>query len=215
MPAEEDRTGVRHPVFARLYPRISHLVDEAGISERRGRLLAGLTGSVVEVGAGHGPNFGLYPPEVSRVVAVEPEATLRERAREAAAGAALAVEVLPGLAERLPVADRGADAVIFCWVLCSVRDVGAALAEARRVLRPHGELRFLEHVRAPTTGMARFQDVLDATVWPRLLGGCHTGRDTEAAIRRAGFTVSRLERFVFPRVRTPMSFHIIGVAAPQ
>ncbi|MEO3861001.1 class I SAM-dependent methyltransferase [Acrocarpospora sp. B8E8] len=208
------KTDVRRPIFARMYPRMAAAMDEGGMTERRRALLVGLTGEVVEVGAGHGVNFAHYPAEVARVVAVEPEPRLREQARAAAATAAGDVEVVPGLAERLPLADRSVDAVVFCMVLCSLLDVGAALAEARRVLKPGGQMRFLEHVRADTPGLARVQDVLDATIWPRLVGGCRTGRDTVAAIEGAGFTVGNIEHFLFPQARTPFSFHALGTATP-
>jgi ubiquinone/menaquinone biosynthesis C-methylase UbiE len=97
-------------------------------------------------------------------------------------------------------------------VLCTVLDQDAALGEIRRVLRPGGQLCFLEHVRADSAGLARTQRVLDATVWPHLFAGCHLGRDTAAAIERAGFTIARLDRFLFPGTRTPVSFHIAGQA---
>jgi ubiquinone/menaquinone biosynthesis C-methylase UbiE len=143
----------RRPVFGRVYPVMARAMDEGGMADRRQSLLAGLTGDVVEVGAGHGVNFAHYPVEVARVVAVEPEPRLRAQAQSAATTAAVPVEVVPGLAERLPVADHSADTVVFCMVLCSLPDVGAvgaALAEAQRVLKPGGQLRFLEHVRADT-----------------------------------------------------------------
>ncbi|MEQ4724272.1 methyltransferase domain-containing protein [Nonomuraea sp. B19D2] len=206
------RTNLRRPVFGRMYPKMARALDEGGMAERRRDLMAGLTGEVIEVGAGHGVNFAHYPAEVTRVMAVEPEPRLREQAQAAAAGAAVAVEVLPGLAERLPAADRSVDAVVFCLVLCSLPDVPAALAEARRVLKPGGQVRFLEHGRADTRGLARVQAVLDATIWPRLAGGCHTGRDTLAEIERAGFTVEDVERFLLPQARTPFSFHVLGAA---
>jgi ubiquinone/menaquinone biosynthesis C-methylase UbiE len=195
-----------------MYPKVAAAMDEGGMTERRRSLLAGLTGEVVEVGAGHGVNFVHYPAEVTRLVAVEPEPRLRAQAQAAVAEAAVAVEVVPGMAEHLPVADHSVDAVVFCMVLCSLPEVGVALAEARRVLKPGGQLRFLEHVRADTPGLARLQDVLDATVWPLMAGGCHLGRDAEAAIRRAGFHIDRLDRFLFPPARTPVSFHILGTA---
>lgn len=182
------------------------------MDQRRQMLLTGLTGEVVEVGAGDGLNFPHYPPAVIHVLAVEPEPHLRRLAGEAARQAPVPVEVVDGLAERLPFADASADAVVASLVLCSVADQAAALQEIRRVLKPGGQLRFLEHVRADTPGLVRVQRVLDATVWPRVAGGCHTGRDTAAAIEDAGFSIESLERYLFPEARTPVSFHILGTA---
>ncbi|SFQ66544.1 Ubiquinone/menaquinone biosynthesis C-methylase UbiE [Amycolatopsis arida] len=204
--------SMRHPVFARLYPMMGRAMERGGMAERRQALLAGVTGEVVEVGAGDGLNFAHYPSTVTRVLAVEPEPRLRQLAHAAAGRAAIPVEVVDGLAEQLPVEDSTVDAAVVTLVLCSVREQEAALREIRRVLKPDGQLRFLEHVRADTPGLARVQRVLDATVWPRLAGGCHTGRDTVAAIERSGFAIERLDRFLFPGARTPSSFHILGTA---
>jgi hypothetical protein len=81
-------------------------------------------------------------------------------------------------------------------------------------MRPGGQLRFLEHVRAATPALERVQRLLDATVWPIVSGGCHAGRDTVGAVAKAGFTIDRLERFRFPDgiIVTPTSPHILGVA---
>lgn len=204
--------AVHHPVFARLYPVVGKAMERAGMDQRRRELLSVLSGEVVEVGAGDGLNFPHYPPAVTHVLAVEPEPHLRSLAREAASHAPVPVEVVDGLAERLPCTDGSADAVVVSLVLCSVADQTAALREIRRVLKPGGRLRFLEHVRADTPGLVRVQRVLDATLWPRVAGGCHTGRDTAAAIERAGFTIQSLDRYLFPEARTPVSFHILGTA---
>ena len=204
--------AVHHPVFARLYPVVGKAMERGGMDQRRQELLSVLAGEVVEVGAGDGLNFPHYPPAVTHVLAVEPEPHLRGLAREAASHAPVPVEVVDGLAERLPCTDGSADAVVVSLVLCSVADQTAALREIRRVLKPGGRLRFLEHVRADTPGLVRVQRVLDATLWPRVAGGCHTGRDTAAAIERAGFTIQSLDRYLFPEARTPVSFHILGTA---
>ena len=207
------RAAVHNPVFARLYDRVSARAEKTGQREHRRELLAGLSGRVVEVGAGNGLNFPHYPPEVDEVVAVEPEAYLRGRAREAAAGSAVSVRVVDGLAEQLPLEDGSADAGVFSLVLCSVPSQAAALAELGRVLRPGGELRFYEHVRGEGAAFAHLQRAADL-VWPHVAGGCHTHRDTPRAIQSAGFAVETCRRFPFRpcSVLAPIAPHVLGRA---
>jgi ubiquinone/menaquinone biosynthesis C-methylase UbiE len=189
-------------------------MDAGGVADHRRRLLAGLAGEVIEVGAGNGLNFAYYPPQVTGVLAVEPEPYLREMAQQNAARAPVHVDVVSGVAEHVPASDASADAVVLSLMLCSVPNQAVALGEVYRVLRPGGQLRFFEHVVAETPALARVQQALDATIWPTLGGGCHPSRDTEAAIAGAGFTIEQLERFRFPDVRLslPTSPHILGVA---
>ncbi|KAF4408485.1 MULTISPECIES: class I SAM-dependent methyltransferase [Streptomyces] len=206
---------LRHPLFARFYARIAGpALEKAGVTEYRTRLLAGLSGRVIEIGAGNGLNFPHYPPEVERLTAVEPEPHLRALATEAARTAPVIIEVTDARGERLPAPDASFDAAVVCMALCSVPDQAAVLAELHRVLRPGGQLRCFEHVRADSPVMRRVQRVVDATVWPLLCGGCHTGRDTEAAVTAAGFTVTHLEKFAFPaaRVPSPAATHILCTA---
>jgi ubiquinone/menaquinone biosynthesis C-methylase UbiE len=189
-------------------------METGGMAEHRRRALAGLTGTVIEIGAGNGLNFPHYPAGVTSVLAVEPNPYLRQAAGQQARQARVPVEVRDGAAERLPAADAAFDAAVVSLVLCSVADQRAALAEIHRVVRPSGQLRFLEHVRAGTPGLRRVQRLVDATFWPPLVGGCHTGRDTVAMIASSGFTVERLDEFRFPETRwsTPATPHVSGVA---
>lgn len=203
----------RHPVFARVYPRISHAAERRGGAEHRKTLLEGLEGRVIEIGAGHGLNFPYYPQGVAEVLAVEPEPHLCALAQRASASALVSVEVRRGIAEALPAEDGEFDAAVVSLVLCSVADQSAALAEIVRVLRPAGELRFYEHVISNRPATARLQRALDATIYPPLAGGCHCARDTGAAIRQAGFEIEREDRIAFkPSPIVPAIPHLLGAA---
>jgi ubiquinone/menaquinone biosynthesis C-methylase UbiE len=206
-------TSVRHPLFARAYLWLSVLEEKGGRAEHRERTLAGLSGRVIELGAGNGLNFAHYPAAVSEVVAVEPEPVLREAARRAASEAPVHVSVVDGVADALPVDDSSMDAAVASLVLCSVPDQGRALGEVRRVLRPGGELRFYEHVLSRARGVARFQRFSDATYWPHIAGGCHMARDTARAIEAAGFTIQSQKRWAYrPSAWLPPEPMILGVA---
>ncbi|MEV5677873.1 class I SAM-dependent methyltransferase [Streptomyces sp. NPDC052179] len=207
--------AVHHPVFARFYARMSVSADQrGGIAAYRRELLAGVSGRVIEIGAGNGLNFAHYPGAVSEVVAIEPERTLRQLAVRAALRSEVPVDVVPGAAEALPVKGEAFDVAVASLVLCTVRDLPRALAELKRVLRPGGELRFFEHGLAPGRTLAVAQRAADRTVWPLLFGGCHTARDTLAAIDAAGFEMGTYRRLRIPEqgVQLPTSPCVLGVA---
>jgi ubiquinone/menaquinone biosynthesis C-methylase UbiE len=201
---------VRHPVFARCYARVGHLMD-AEIGDHRRRLLASLSGRVLEVGAGNGLNFPHYPATVTEVLAVEPEPYLRRLALAAAPQAPVPIRVVDGTAEALPAHDAAFDAVVASLVLCTVTDLERALVETRRVLRPGGRLRFYEHVRGDDPHLARWQDRLQRP-WGWLVGGCHPNRDTVAAITAAGLRVIQLDRFDLQAMPPLARPHVLGVA---
>ncbi|KAA8969220.1 class I SAM-dependent methyltransferase [Mycobacterium sp.] len=184
-------TTVDHPFFARIWPTIAAHETEQ-IRALRRENLAGLSGRVLEVGAGIGTNFGYYPGSVEQVVAVEPEPRLAERACAAAVDAPVPVQVTGTTVEEF-VADEPFDAVVCSLVLCSVSDPGAVLRQLSAELRPGGELRYLEHV-ASGGFRGRLQLLADATVWPRLFGNCHTHRDTERLMIDAGFQLDGARR---------------------
>ncbi|UXA16875.1 class I SAM-dependent methyltransferase [Mycobacterium sp. SMC-4] len=202
---------VDNPLFARVWTAMSAREPES-LRRLRRQNLAGLTGRVLEVGAGTGTNFEFYPDTVTEVVAVEPECRLAAHAKQAAAQAKVPITVTTDTVEQFSDAG-GFDAVVCSLVLCSVDDPEQVVGSLRSMLRPGGQLRYLEHV-AGTGARARLQKVADATVWPKLLGNCHTHRHTEQTIRRAGFTVSDAHReWTFPKwVPLPVAEFAIGVA---
>jgi ubiquinone/menaquinone biosynthesis C-methylase UbiE len=202
-----------HPVFARIYTKVADISERRGGAEHRRKLLAGLSGRVIEIGAGTGPNFSHYPTTVDEVVAVEPERYLRERAQQAAGRSPVPVSVVDGVGDRLPGEAGAFDAGVAALVLCTVPDQQSALAELYRVIRPGGELRFYEHVVSHSNMEARLQRIADATIWPRVAGGCHLSRDTTAGIEQAGFVIETCERFPFtPAPFLPPDPHILGTA---
>ena len=186
--------GPRQSRFAGYLERREQRRPDPVARELRRRLLAGLRGRVLEVGSGDGRSFEHYPDTVTQLLAVEPDPTARAAATERARTAPFTIETVDGVADALPAADRSFDAAVVMGVLCSVPDPAAALMEVRRVLVPGGELRFWEHVRSRNVLFRGAQRAVDALFWTSALGGCRTTRDTEAAIRAAGFEPVELVR---------------------
>ncbi|CAJ1498117.1 class I SAM-dependent methyltransferase [[Mycobacterium] burgundiense] len=180
-----------HPLFARLWTVMSaHETED--LTRMRQANLAGLTGRVLEVGAGTGTNFAHYPDTVTQVVAVEPEVHLVDHAKAAAAAAPVPVTVHGQAVETLADPEPF-DAVVCSLVLCTVAEPDGVLAQLFSQLRPGGELRYLEHI-ASEGWRGRLQRFADATVWPRISGNCHSHRHTEQSIRAAGFTIETARR---------------------
>jgi ubiquinone/menaquinone biosynthesis C-methylase UbiE len=174
-------------VIGWIYDLLSRGAEEGEMGERREALLSGVEGEVLEIGAGTGWNLPHYRA-ATRVVAVEPDASMAKRLPEKLAQASVPVEVVTAQAESLPFPDASFDAVVSTFVLCSVDDPSRVLAELRRVLRPDGRLVLLEHVRGEGR-TARWQDRMTG-LHRRLAGNCHLNRDTRAAIGEAGFDVA-------------------------
>lgn len=181
-----------HPWFAALYNPLTWPAERGLLGPIRRRLAGSASGRVLEVGVGTGANLPYYGPAAGLVVAVEPDPFMLRRAARRARALRAAARLCQAEAEALPFADGTFDTVVVSLVLCSVGDQAAALAEARRVLRPGGTLRFLEHVRHEGW-LGRLQDLV-TPIWRRAGAGCHPNRRTEQAIRGAGFRIETIER---------------------
>jgi SAM-dependent methyltransferase len=199
---------IDNPFFARVWPvAAAHEAESVRILRREN--VAGLSGRVLEVGAGIGTNFAFYPESVHQVIAIEPEPRLAARARDAAATAPVPVDVIGATAEEFGSGEQF-DAVVCSFVLCSVHDPAGVLQHLHSQLLPGGELRYLEHV-ASAGARGRWQRFFDATVWPRFLGNCHTHRDTERAVVDAGFEVQTSRREWTLPVWSPMPVSELAV----
>jgi len=179
----------------------------------RERIAGVAEGCVLEVGIGSGLNLPFYGRKVKRLVGLEPSPRLLSRARQKAHGFPLAVEFLQGSAEAIRLEDKSIDTVVMTWTLCTIPDAPLALNEIRRVLKPEGELLFVEHGRAPDGGVRRWQDRL-TPLWKNIGGGCHLNRPIAKLIEGAGFAIERLETGYIPGPK-PMTFMYAGNAKPR
>ncbi|MDR3512490.1 MAG: class I SAM-dependent methyltransferase [Caulobacteraceae bacterium] len=184
------------------------------IMRQRAKVVPLAEGRVLELGIGGGLNLAFYDPaRVASVTGVDPSAELRARAVAAPRPEGLAVEVREGTAEALPFEDASFDSVVCTFTLCSVHAPPAALAEARRVLRPGGRLFFCEHGLAPDEGVARWQRRVEP-FWKAIAGGCHLTRPVAGSIQAAGFRIEGLKTLYLPRTPRIAGWNEWGAAVP-
>jgi ubiquinone/menaquinone biosynthesis C-methylase UbiE len=177
-----------------LYATLIARADTAGLALKRGALVEGLSGHVLEVGCGTGAMFRYYAG-VDRVTAIEPDPAFAVHARKEAAQARVRIDVLEASGDRVPLDDASADAAVIALVLCSVSSVDDVCRELARVMRPGGELRLIEHVKSENRIAGALMSALDP-LWLKLNGqGCHMDRDPLPALERADFEVLRTEPF--------------------
>jgi ubiquinone/menaquinone biosynthesis C-methylase UbiE len=198
----------------RVVPRLTEKAlssDEVG--ELRDATCAGLHGRVLEIGFGSGLNLPHYPPEVSRVDAVEPADAAWRLSRARRERSRIRVERTGLDGQRLQAEDASYDAVLSTFTLCTIPDVAAALAEVRRVLRPGGSLHFVEHGLAPDPEVVVWQKRLEP-LQKRVFAGCHLTRDVPALVRGAGLDVTDLTASYLPgpRASRPWSYGYQGQA---
>jgi ubiquinone/menaquinone biosynthesis C-methylase UbiE len=195
---------------------LPHLVHLAMRNQRllpyRERVIPAAQGRVLEVGIGSGLNLPLYSPQVNQLIGLEPAPRLLAMARDASRRTALPVTFIEGSAEAIPLDSRSIDTVVTTWTLCTIPAAVQALGEMRRVLRPGGQLLFVEHGLAPDASVRRWQDWL-TPAWKRIGGGCHLNRPIQSLIEQGGFTIARLETGYMPGPK-PMAFLYQGSAGP-
>lgn len=196
-----------------ILPRLLDLVMRNKEATRfRARLVPQARGAVLEVGIGSGLNLPYYGEQVERLVAVDPSEELLRMARRRARGAAIPIEFIARTGEALPLADASIDTAVFTFTLCTIADPLKALREARRVLKPSGELLFSEHGFAPDPSVRRWQRRLNP-LWRRVAGGCNLDRKIDELIGAAGFRLAGLET-EYAKGPRPWSYVYIGRARP-
>jgi ubiquinone/menaquinone biosynthesis C-methylase UbiE len=201
------RSGFNAWFFDRLNPYINHLAGR-----HKDHAFAGIeTGTVVEIGAGAGANVR-YLPAGTRLIAIEPNLRMHERLRRNCERAGIDLTIVPGGAEAIPLADESVDEVICSLVLCTV-DAADVLAEIRRVLKPGGRFRFVEHVVAPRRGVRRAVQRAIRRPWGWVFEGCNPGKDTVGLLEAAGFRALELEQTKFRRsLFWPVNTGVWGIA---
>lgn len=198
--------------MAAIYDSFMEQTEEACLRAWRQELLAGLKGSVLEVGAGTGANLPLYPERVERLVLAEPDRDMGRKLRERLEGLGRSADLCEASMEALPFEDGTFDGVVCTLVLCSVPNPEASLAEVKRVLRPGGKLVFIEHVcDEQRFGRRLLQRGLEP-LWKPLAGGCHLTRRTETTIRQAGFELGEVKRESLRKALPMIRASVRGVA---
>ena len=202
--------SLRKKFFAATYDSMSHRMEDAGLRDMRHGLIAGAEGSVLEIGAGTGANLQHYDGKVESLVVTEPDPSMLRRLQSKARDQAPLAKILRAPAEDLPFEDDSFDTVVSTLVLCGVDDQARSVREIRRVLRPGGQLLFIEHLRSDDPDLARFQDRMN---WlNRFVVQCDCNRPTLATIGAADFIVSRLEHTTLPKAPKFARPAILGVA---
>jgi ubiquinone/menaquinone biosynthesis C-methylase UbiE len=200
---------------------VPHLVNLAmrnrELDPYRERVLAGAEGRVLEIGIGAGANLKFYPARVKEILALEPSAKLASMARRAAAASPrriAAVNFMEASAEAIPLEPGTVDTVLMTWTLCSIPAPLQALGEMRRVLKPSGQLLFVEHGQSPDGSVKKWQDRL-TPLWKRIAGGCHLNRPVSGLLEQAGFHITHLTTGYMKHGPKLMTFLYEGMASPD
>ncbi len=192
-------------------PRLINLsMQNSAARAERARFVPLASGAVLEIGLGSGLNVPFYSTTVRALYGLEPSAALQRMAKKRMDRAPFVVTLITGSAEAIPLDDDGIDSVVTTWTLCTIGDPLRALNEMMRVLKPRGQLLFIEHGRSPDAGVRAWQHRLNP-LWRRVAGGCHLDRPIDALITNAGFDIEQIETS-YTRGPRPFSYLYKGVA---
>lgn len=191
---------------------VHHSMTNSELLPYRQRVLSAAEGRVLEIGIGSGLNLPLYPAAVREVIGLDPSRQLLAMARRAADHCACPVGFIDGSAEEIPLDSHFVDTVVTTWTLCSIHGAGQALREMRRILKPGGQLLFVEHGLSPEGSVQRWQDRL-TPIWKHIAGGCHLNRPIGTLVETAGFSIARIETG-YAKGPRPMVYMYEGRAVP-
>jgi ubiquinone/menaquinone biosynthesis C-methylase UbiE len=198
-------------LFAAGYDLYLRGVERAGLAERRRSLSARANGATIEIGAGTGLNLDCYPPSVSELVLTEPSEHMVKQLRRKADNSGRNTEVVVAAGDRLPFEDDRFDTAVATIMLCTASDPAGVLEEIVRVLKPGGQLLFIEHVRSDSARLARWQDRLHG-LWYYVNNGCNCNRDSLATIAASPLHVGDVEHDDLPEMLLARPL-IVGTAA--
>lgn len=197
-----------------IVPKLCHLaMRNRYLVPYRQRVISMAQGHVLEIGIGSGLNLPFYTPGVHDIQGLEPSPRLIAMARHSADRSTMPVTFIEGSAEAIPLDDDSIDTVVTTWTLCTIPEAVQALTEMRRVLRPSGQLLFVEHGLGPEEGVRKWQDRL-TPIWKRISGGCHLNRPIRSLIEQAGFVIAQLDTG-YMKGPKPMAFLYQGRARPS
>jgi ubiquinone/menaquinone biosynthesis C-methylase UbiE len=198
----------------RILPFLVHLsMRQATFAPYRGRVAALAKGRVLDLGVGSGLNLPFYAEDVQRVIGLDPSAKLLSMARQRGRGLHHCTDLIEASAEAIPLEDHSIDTLVTTWTLCTIPDVRVALAEMRRVLKPSGQLLFVEHGRSSDASVRRWQDRL-TPLWKPIGGGCHLNRPIRELLEQSGFRIEHLE-IGYMKGPKLMTFMYEGSARPM
>jgi len=193
---------------------VPHLVNLAmrntQLAPYRERTIQLAQGRVLEIGVGSGLNLPLYTDRATEILGLDPHPRLLAMAAEKPRS--IPSKLIEGSAESIPLDNASIDTVVSTWSLCTIPDVAAALAEIRRVVKPDGQLLFVEHGLAPENSVQKWQNRL-TPVWKCLAGGCHLNRPISSLVEDAGFHIAKMQTGYMPGPK-PMTFMYEGSARP-